>query len=176
MYINSLFVGANNLYIQATDNLAFKKNEASIDELKKTNISTDGKNSITEAGLGTDPSGEISKRSGGEVDDYQVLGMISQNKELFLFENPVLIQNDDHTIKEVEGYDVSGAGTGNVEQWLRRVEITMQDTMRKQMKYAVKSFSTRSLDEWVLDYPQQIIITALNLILSNEINDILEEK
>jgi hypothetical protein len=44
------------------------------------------------------------------------------------------------------------------------------------MQYAVKSFATRALDEWVLDYPQQIIMTTLNLVLTNEINDILEEK
>lgn len=42
------------------------------------------------------------------------------------------------------------------------------------MQYAVKSFATRALDEWILDYPQQIVITTINLILSNEINDILE--
>ena len=44
------------------------------------------------------------------------------------------------------------------------------------MQYAVKSFATRALDEWVLDYPQQVIMTTLNLVLTNEINDILEEK
>jgi hypothetical protein len=35
------------------------------------------------------------------VNQYQVLGMISQNKELFLFEKPVIINNDDKSIKEV---------------------------------------------------------------------------
>lgn len=44
------------------------------------------------------------------------------------------------------------------------------------MQYAVKSFATRALDEWVLDYPQQVVMTTLNLVLTNEINDILEEK
>lgn len=34
---------------------------------------------------------------------------------MFLFEKPVLIKNDDPNIKEVEGYEVSGTGTGNVE-------------------------------------------------------------
>ena len=58
------------------------------------------------------------------------------------------------SIKEVEGYEVSGTGTGNVEQWLIKVERSMQETMQKQMQYAVKSFATRALDEWVLDYPQ----------------------
>jgi hypothetical protein len=32
------------------------------------------------------------------------------------------------------------------------------------------------LDEWVLDYPQQVVLTTLNLVLTNEINDILEER
>ena len=71
---------------------------------------------------------------------------------------------------------MSGTGTGNVEQWLIRVEQSMQETMQKQMQYAVKSFATRALDEWVLDYPQQIVMTTLNLVLTNEINDILEER
>lgn len=110
------------------------------------------------------------------VNQYQVLGMISQNKELFLFESPVLIDNENRAIKEVEGYEVSGTGTGNVEQWLLKVEQSMQETMRKQMQYAVKSFATRALDEWVLDYPQQVVVTTLNLVLTNEINDILEER
>jgi len=61
---------------------------------------------------------ENSKMGIEGVSEYQVLGMISQNKELFLFESPVLIVNDNHAIKEVEGFEVSGTGTGNVEQWL----------------------------------------------------------
>jgi hypothetical protein len=72
---------------------------------------------------------ENSKMGIEGVSEYQVLGMISQNKELFLFESPVLIVNDNHAIKEVEGFEVSGTGTGNVEQWLIKVEKSMQDTM-----------------------------------------------
>ena len=97
---------------------------------------------------------ENSKMGIEGVNEYQVLGMISQNKELFLFERPVQIQNDNHHIKEVEGNEVSGTGTGNVEQWFLKVEQSMQESVRKQMQYAVKSFATRALDEWVLDYPQ----------------------
>ncbi len=40
--------------------------------------------------------------------------------------------------------------------------------------YAVSSFPTRPLDEWVLDYPQQIIMTTLHLVFSHEVNEILE--
>jgi hypothetical protein len=64
------------------------------------------------------------------VNEYQVLGMISPNKELLLFETPVPILNDNHAIKEVEGYEVSGTGTGNVEQWLIKVERSMNETMK----------------------------------------------
>ena len=74
----------------------------------------------------------------------------------------------------MEGFEVSGTGTGNVEQWLSKVEKSMQETMMKQMQYAVKSFPTRALDEWILDYPQQVVITTLMLVLTNEINDILD--
>jgi len=63
---------------------------------------------------------ENSKMGIEGVNQYQVLGMISQNKELFLFESPVQIENDNKAIKEIEGYEVSGTGTGNVEQWLLR--------------------------------------------------------
>lgn len=102
--------------------------------------------------------------------------MISFNKELFLFEKPVPIINDRPEVKEVEGFEIGGTGTGYVEEWLSKVEESMQSTMKKQMQYAVKSFATRALDEWILDYPQQVIITSLGLILTNEINDILDEK
>jgi hypothetical protein len=74
---------------------------------------------------------ENSKMGIEGVNRYQVLGMISQNKELFLFESPVPIDNDNRAIKEVEGYEVSGTGTGSVEQWLLKVEHSMQETMRK---------------------------------------------
>jgi hypothetical protein len=40
--------------------------------------------------------------------------------------------------------------------------------------YAVSSFPTKPLDEWVLDYPQQIIMTTLHLVFSHEVNEILE--
>ena len=40
--------------------------------------------------------------------------------------------------------------------------------------YAVSSFPKQSLNEWVLDYPQQIVLTTLHLILTHEINEVLE--
>ena len=51
----------------------------------------------------------------------------------------------------------------------------MQETVAKMINYAVSSFPKQSLDEWILDYPQQVIITTIHLILSHEINELLEE-
>lgn len=185
MYVNTLFVGAQSLYIQPADQVKLMKNDPGKNlalEEKENNSDSDDSDSMLsedERRLAAKPSAsgkggsvvgvENSKMGIEGVNDYQVLGMISQNKELFLFEQPVLIQNDNQKIKEVEGYEVSGMGTGNVEQWLMKVESSMQNSMRKQMQYAVKSFATRALDEWILDYPQQVVLTTLNLVLTNEI-------
>jgi hypothetical protein len=42
------------------------------------------------------------------------------------------------------------------------------------MSYAVTSFPNQSLDEWALDYPQQVVMSVLHLVLSHEINEVLE--
>ena len=60
--------------------------------------------------------------------------MIGQNKELFLFEKSVPMKD-------------------GVEQWLLKVEEAMQETVARQINYAVSSFPKQSLDEWILDYP-----------------------
>ena len=189
-YINTLFVGAQNLYIQPADQVKLQKNEGEAgveagagavesDQISEEDsiLSGEDDNLRDKKSVMTGQQSVENSKMGIEgVNRYQVLGMISQNKELFLFESPVPIDNDNKSIKEVEGFEVSGTGTGNVEQWLLKVEHSMQETMRKQMQYAVKSFATRALDEWVLDYPQQVVVTTLNLVLTNEINDILEER
>lgn len=166
-YVNTLFVGAQNLYIQPADQVKLQRNEGGADggegSREQDEISEEDDSLLSDEEGGTQEqasamtglqSVENSKMGIEGVNEYQVLGLISPNKELFLFESPVQVQNDNLAIKEVEGYEVSGTGTGNVEQWLIKVERSMQETMQKQMQYAVKSFATRALDEWVLDYPQ----------------------
>jgi len=88
---------------------------------------------------------------------FEVLGMISHVKELFLFEQPVKME-----------------GVG-VDQLLSRVQEQMQDSLSKQINYAVSAFPRQTLDEWVLDFPQQVILTTIHLILSHEITELLEE-
>lgn len=52
---------------------------------------------------------------------FEVLGMISLNKELFLFEKPIAMMD-------------------GVEHWLVNVERSMQETISKMLSYAVSSF------------------------------------
>ena len=86
----------------------------------------------------------------------EVLGMVSQTKELFLFEKKINI-------------------TEKPESWLQKVEMSMQETIGKNINYAVASFPKQSLDEWILDHPQQIILTTIHLILTHEVNELFEE-
>ena len=82
--------------------------------------------------------------------------MVSQTKELFLFEKKINI-------------------TEKPESWLQKVEMSMQETIGKNINYAVASFPKQSLDEWILDHPQQIILTTIHLILTHEVNELFEE-
>jgi len=80
------------------------------------------------------PRDSYNKKEGEISKNLEVLGFVGYNKELFLFEKPVAM---------VDG----------VEKWLVQVEKSMYDTISKMLGYAVSSFPTKPLDEWVLDYP-----------------------
>ena len=100
MYINTLFVGAQNLYIQPADQVKLSKNEK--DGTTEGGFVEMGEEISEEDSLLSDEDDDSPHRpqkSAVEnsnmgivgVNDYQVLGMISPNKELLLFETPVLI-------------------------------------------------------------------------------------
>lgn len=82
--------------------------------------------------------------------------MISHQKELFMFERRIKLSS-------------------KIETWMAETESAMQETVGKMINYAVNSFPKQSLDEWILDYPQQIILTTIHLILTHEINELFEE-
>ena len=50
----------------------------------------------------------------------------------------------------------------------------MQVTIGSLIAQAVASFPKQSLDEWILDYPLQTIVSTIHLILTHEINELLE--
>ena len=58
---------------------------------------------------------------------------------------------------------------------LASVEITMQQTLSSMISQAVASFPKQSLDEWILDYPLQTILTTVHLILTHEINELFDD-
>lgn len=100
--------------------------------------------------------GPAQKSSGKKTALGEVLGLISATKELFLFEKKVTVSD-------------------KPESWLQKVEQSMQETIGKNINYAVASFPKQSLDEWILDHPQQIILTTIHLILTHEVNELFEE-
>lgn len=61
----------------------------------------------------------------------------------------------------------------NVENWLTNVEDAMRMSIKKHMKNALLRFASQPIEEWVCDYPQQVSISVLHLIISQEITDTL---
>ena len=53
-----------------------------------------------------------------------------------------------------------------LESWLSETELAMQDSLRKQMIDSIENFTSEPLEEWVLDYPQQVALSTMHLILS----------
>lgn len=61
------------------------------------------------------------------------------------------------------------------EVWLLKTEFCAQETIGKLIEDAVNSFPKQPLDEWIVDYPQQTILSTIHLILTHEINEMLHE-
>jgi len=49
----------------------------------------------------------------------------------------------------------------------------MRVSVKKHMKNAILRFANQPLEEWLGDYPQQVAISVLHLVISQEINDTL---
>jgi hypothetical protein len=87
----------------------------------------------------------------------EVWGLIGHIGDTLMFETPVAI-------------------TGKLEVWMNEVELQMKDTLSKHTSYSISSFSKQSLDEWVLDYPQQVVINTILLILTHEVTELFDLK
>jgi hypothetical protein len=83
--------------------------------------------------------------------------MISKHRELLMFTKPV----------QYDQKDISNT--------LSNVETSMQQTIGNLISDAVGTFPKQSLDEWILDYPLQTIMTTIHLILTHEINELFED-
>lgn len=87
---------------------------------------------------------------------YEILGLMGYNQELLLFEKSVNLGE-------------------SPEIWLLEVEKQMKETLSKMISFSVATFPKQSLDEWVLDFPQQVIYTSIMLILTHEITELMDD-
>ena len=99
-----------------------------------------------------------SRQIEGPPEVSHVFGLISDYEELLPFQSPVEMGNR--------------AG----EVWMQEVERQMQTTIVQLINYAIASFPVQALDEWILDYPQQVILTTIHLILTHEISELFDNK
>jgi dynein heavy chain len=53
-----------------------------------------------------------------------------------------------------------GDAKGNVERWLKEVEIVMRDTVLDQCSGSLKSYTAVSRAEWTVDWPGQVVLTV----------------
>ena len=142
------------------------KNSSDIDSVSiDTHSSLDEKNNKKMAAI--ESEGSLSNSDAQESDDEQdeadelvkmdhrfVLGMLSSNRELFLFDRQVKMGK-------------------NVENWLINVEDAMRVSIKKHMKNALLRFASQPIEEWIGDYPQQVCISVIHLVIAQEINDTL---
>ena len=80
--------------------------------------------------------------------------MLSRNRELFLFDRQVKMGK-------------------TIETWLSNCEDAMRVSVMKHMKNAILRFANQPIEEWIGDYPQQVAISVIHLIISQEITDTL---
>ena len=59
-------------------------------------------------------------------------------------------------------------------EWVQKLEHGMQKSMSNLISQAINSFTNTSLEEWVLDYPLQIVLTSVQMIISHEITGLLK--
>lgn len=100
---------------------------------------------------------EAEKNGNKVIDSYlpEIFGMIGANNELLVFDESVSVH-------------------GDIEVWLNNVEKHMKSSLEKMLKLAVTAFPNVTMDEWIMDFPLQVVISALHLILSHEIQEMLE--
>lgn len=88
---------------------------------------------------------------------FEVLGMIGINHELLLFREAVAIHS-------------------SVEKWISEVETMMKISLQHALTRALNTFTTMSIDDWVQDFPLQVIFTSLYLILTHELTELIMER
>lgn len=94
------------------------------------------------------PSGDWTNSSPSDI-----VGVIGPNQDVLMLETPVAVH-------------------AGVENWMSELEVEIGTTLRKLVSAAISSFPKQSLDEWILDYPIQTILTTITLIITHEITEL----
>lgn len=63
---------------------------------------------------------------------------------------------------------------GNVEDWLGKVEESMFLSLKKRMKVAVREYPQRLRECWVLEHPNQIVLTVSQIMWAKNVHEILD--
>ncbi|GJQ70897.1 hypothetical protein Trydic_g814 [Trypoxylus dichotomus] len=63
---------------------------------------------------------------------------------------------------------------GNVEDWLGKVEEAMFSSLRRIMKQSIANYLERPRKEWVLDFPNQIILSVSQIMWAKDVHSILD--
>ncbi|EQC26205.1 hypothetical protein SDRG_15942 [Saprolegnia diclina VS20] len=62
---------------------------------------------------------------------------------------------------------------GNVEDWLKALEVSMKASIYKLMKYGLADYDTRLRKEWVVDHPGQVVATVAQMTWARETEAVL---
>lgn len=64
---------------------------------------------------------------------------------------------------------------GNVEDWLGKVEDAMFLSLKKKMKFAVRDYMQRTRESWVVEHPNQIVLTVSQIMWARNVHEILDK-
>ena len=117
---------------QDSSDLASVSDSDSSKDSQEDKPAVDSKDSLSQSEE-TDDEAEADKMF--KLQNRYVLGMLSSNHELFLFDRQVKMNK-------------------NVENWLVNVEDAMRVSLKKHMKNAILRFANQPIEEWICDYPQ----------------------
>nr|KAF6294777.1 hypothetical protein mPipKuh1_003914 [Pipistrellus kuhlii] len=94
------------------------------------------------------------------TEDLEIVGMISSEKETVPFKQKI--------------YPVHAKGM--VEKWLQQVEQMMLASMREVIRLGIEAYVKVSRDQWVLQWPGQVVICVSSIFWTQEVSEALVEK
>ncbi|ORZ30920.1 dynein heavy chain and region D6 of dynein motor-domain-containing protein [Catenaria anguillulae PL171] len=64
---------------------------------------------------------------------------------------------------------------GNVEDWLLKVEATMKSSLRHVLKMAIADYPVKKREQWVLDWPGQLVIAGSQVYFTQAVTQAIEQ-